>query len=72
MFPIKIAEADFERVFALLDFGPSSPTEQCRNISIFLDSVLEDFEIFDVTAAIGTVEIAGSPANPAISSSDSK
>ena len=72
MFPVKTADADFETVFASLDFGPSSPTEQCRDISIFLDSVLEDLEIFDVTAAIGTVEISGSPAYLVISSSDSK
>ena len=65
-------EADFERVFESLVFGPSTPTEQCRNISIFLDSVLEDVQIFDVTATIGGNGIQGSPATIAITSSDSE
>ena len=68
----KTVGTDFEAVVEQLVFGPSSDTEQCRDISIFLDSVLEDVQIFNVIAAINNVEIQGSPATIAITSSDSK
>ena len=72
MYPFKTGGVDFELIFEMLVFGPSTLSEQCRNISIFLDSVLEDPEVFWVIAGINETQILGSPKNVLIHNSDSE